>query len=44
MIDRLLSLSISMAATPGVFALLVGSGVSRRAGIRTGWEITLEEG
>lgn len=31
-----------MASAPGEFALLLGSGVSRAAGIPTGWEITLD--
>ncbi|MYA25247.1 MAG: hypothetical protein F4091_07400 [Acidimicrobiales bacterium] len=39
--DPLLSLASSIHAGPGVYALLLGSGVSRAAGIPTGWEITL---
>jgi hypothetical protein len=39
MIDPILSLAISMHANPGVYALLLGSGLSRYAGIPTGWEI-----
>lgn len=31
-----------IATSPGVYALLLGSGVSRGAGIPTGWDITLE--
>lgn len=31
-----------MESSPGVFALLLGSGVSREAGIPTGWEVTLD--
>ena len=42
MIDTLNSLAFSMQANPGVYALLLGSGVSRSAKIRTGWEITLD--
>lgn len=42
MIDPIDSLAFSLQANPGVFALLVGSGVSRSAQIPTGWEITLE--
>ena len=34
------SLAFSMHANPGVYAVLVGSGVSRAARIPTGWEIT----
>ena len=41
-IDPMLSLSFSMSATPGAYALLLGSGISRSAQIPTGWEITLE--
>lgn len=37
-----LSMAISVQSNPGVFALLLGSGVSRSAGIPTGWEITLD--
>jgi hypothetical protein len=35
-------LAFSMSENPGVYAVLLGSGVSRSAGIPTGWEITLE--
>lgn len=42
MIDTLNSLAFSMQANPGVYALLLGSGVSRSAKIPTGWEITLD--
>nr|WP_315481922.1 SIR2 family protein [uncultured Undibacterium sp.] len=41
-IDPLNSLSFSMFANKGVFALLLGSGVSRASNIPTGWEITLD--
>jgi hypothetical protein len=37
--DKALSLAFSMQSNPGVYALLLGSGVSRSAGIPTGWEI-----
>ena len=40
--DPAVSLAIAMAAGPGQYALLIGSGVSRSAGIPTGWEITLD--
>ncbi len=40
--DSLLKLSISLHTSPGVYALLLGSGVSRAAGIPTGWEIVLD--
>lgn len=42
MIDRLLSLAMSMHSGKGIYALLLGSGVSKSAGIPTGWEIVLD--
>jgi hypothetical protein len=42
MIDPILSLVFSIYHNPGVYALLLGSGISRAAGIPTGWEITLD--
>ena len=42
MIDPLLSLAFSIHSNKGVYALLLGSGVSRSAGIPTGWEILLD--
>ena len=42
MIEPLVSLAFSLQANRGAYALLIGSGVSRTAGIPTGWEITLE--
>ncbi|MBN1511008.1 MAG: SIR2 family protein [Phycisphaerae bacterium] len=42
MIDPLLSLALSMHAHPGTYAVLLGSGVSRSAGIPTGWEVVLD--
>jgi hypothetical protein len=42
MIEPHHSLAFSIQANPGIFAVLVGSGVSRNAKIPTGWEITLE--
>lgn len=41
-IDPIHSLAFSIQANPGVYAHLVGSGVSRAAKIPTGWEITLD--
>jgi len=41
-IDPLDSLALSIQASPGVYAVLLGSGVSRSARIPTGWEITLD--
>lgn len=40
--ENLLELAVSVQRQPGVYALLLGSGISRDAGIQTGWEITLE--
>lgn len=42
MIDPIHSLAFSIQANPGVYAVLVGSGISRAAKIPTGWEITLD--
>lgn len=42
MIDPIHSLAFSLQANPGVYAVLLGSGVSRSAGIPTGWEITID--
>lgn len=36
------ALALSLHHAPGVHAVLVGSGLSRTAGIPTGWEITLD--
>jgi hypothetical protein len=42
MIDPSTALAFSMFENKGVYALLLGSGVSRSAQIPTGWEITLD--
>lgn len=42
MIDPITSLTYSLASNKGVYALLLGSGVSRTAEVPTGWDITLE--
>ena len=39
MLDPLISLAFGIHSRPGVFSLLLGSGVSRAAQILTGWEI-----
>lgn len=39
MIDPFISLAFSLYSNRGAFAVLAGSGVSRSAGIPTGWEI-----
>jgi hypothetical protein len=41
-IDPVHSLSFSVQANRGVYAVLLGSGISRAAGIPTGWEVTLD--
>ena len=41
-VDPLTRLAFSMYGSPGVYALLVGSGLSRGASIPTGWEVTLD--
>ena len=42
MIDPVQSLAFSMQSNPGVYALLLGSGVSRSAQVPTGWDIVLD--
>ena len=39
MLDSVLALAVSVHSNPGVYALLLGSGVSRASGVPTGWEI-----
>src|ERR1700677_1437861 len=39
MIDPMTSLAFSVYSGKGVYALLLGSGVSRTSGIMTGWDI-----
>ncbi|MDC8760683.1 SIR2 family protein [Janthinobacterium fluminis] len=41
-IDPISSLAFSISTNKGVYALLLGSGVSRSSKIPTGWEITLD--
>jgi len=40
--DIIIKLAFTMYSSPGVYAILLGSGISRDAGIPTGWEITLD--
>jgi hypothetical protein len=40
--EPIVRLAVSMHSNPGVYALLLGSGVSRAAQIPTGWEIVLD--
>ena len=42
LIDPIHTLAFSVQSNPGVYGLLLGSGVSRASGIPTGWEITLD--
>jgi len=42
MVDPLLSVAFSLYQNKGACALLLGSGVSRAAGIPTGWEVVLD--
>ena len=42
MIDPFTSLAFSVYSGKGVYALLLGSGISRAAEIPTGWEVTLD--
>src|SRR5690349_10419951 len=39
MLDPILTLAVSVHSNRGVYALLLGSGLSRSAGVPTGWEI-----
>ena len=41
-IDPLVKLASALSGTPGGYAVLVGSGVSRGAGVMTGWEIATD--
>src|SRR6218665_1820305 len=40
--DPITQIAFSVHENKGVFAVLLGSGLSRSAGIPTGWEITLD--
>jgi SIR2-like protein len=41
-LDPMVALSTSVHASPGVYALLLGSGVSTSVGISTGWQIVTD--
>jgi len=41
-LDPVANLALTLRARPGVYALLLGSGVSSAAAIPTGWQITLD--
>jgi hypothetical protein len=40
--DKLTRLAFSVYSNKGIYALLLGSGISRAAGIPTAWEITTD--
>jgi hypothetical protein len=42
MLDPVVSLAFALQASPGAYALLLGSGVSRSAQVPTGWEVVLD--
>jgi hypothetical protein len=42
MIDPMVSLAFSVYSNKGVYALLLGSGISRASGIPTGWEVVID--
>lgn len=42
MLDPMTTLAFSLSENKGIYALLLGSGLSRAADIPTGWEITLD--
>ena len=42
MIEPILSLAFGMYSLKGAYALLLGSGISRSAGVATGWEVMLD--
>jgi hypothetical protein len=42
MLDSMLALSFAVQANRGVYAVLLGSGISSAAGVPTGWNVTLD--
>lgn len=40
--NQLTTLSFSLYSNKGVYALLLGSGISRKAGIPTGWDVVID--
>lgn len=42
MIDPLISLAFAVYSNKGVYALLLGSGISKAAGIPTGWDVVID--
>lgn len=41
-LDPMIALATSAHASPGVYALLLGSGVSSATGIPTGWQVVTD--
>ena len=41
-IDAIHSLAFSIQSNPGVYAVLIGSGVSKAAAVPTGWDVTID--
>ena len=41
-LEPVLKVALSLHNNPGIYALLIGSGISRSAGVPTGWEIVLD--
>ena len=41
MTEAIANLALSLVSNPGAYVLLLGSGISRAAGIPTGWEVVL---
>jgi SIR2-like domain len=41
-LDPLVALAFALHTNPGAYALLLGSGISRSAGVPTGWEVLLD--
>src|SRR4051812_4688483 len=39
MVDPFIGLAVSVQSNPGVYALLLGSGLSKAAGVPTGWDV-----
>ena len=41
-LDPVVALAMSIHSSPGIFALLVGSGISRNAQVPTGWDVVVD--
>src|ERR1035437_2283569 len=42
MIDPLISMALAVQAHKGIYAVLAGSGLSRSAGVPTGWDVVID--